>query len=100
MFFALGDEGRLRLVSRLSSAGPMSITNLTEGANVTRQAVTKHLRVMERAGLAHSVRRGRESVWQLDRRRLEEAQHHLEQISKQWDAALARLKTFVEHEMD
>jgi DNA-binding transcriptional ArsR family regulator len=78
----------------------MSITELADGSNVTRQAVTKHLRVMEKAGLVHSARCGRESIWQLDQRRLEEARRHLEQISKQWDQALARLKTVVEREMD
>jgi len=76
----------------------MSITKLTEGANVTRQAITKHLRVMEEAGLAHSIRQGRESLWQLDQRRLEEARRHLERISRQWDEALSRLKTVVEHD--
>jgi DNA-binding transcriptional ArsR family regulator len=78
----------------------MSITRLTAGSNVTRQAITKHLRVMQKAGLAHSTRRGRESVWQLDRRRFDEARHHLEQISKQWDEALGRLRALVEKEME
>ena len=96
LFAALGDETRLRLVSRLCGGGPMSITRLTAGSNVTRQAITKHLRVMEEAGLARSTRRGRESVWQLDERRLKEARHHLEQIAKQWDEALERLRALVE----
>jgi DNA-binding transcriptional ArsR family regulator len=96
VFAALGDETRLRLVVRLCDDGPMSITGLTEGAKVTRQAITKHLYVMEHAGLVHCTRRGRESIWQLDHRRLEEARRHLELISKQWDAALARLRQFVE----
>ncbi len=74
----------------------MSITRLTAGSRVTRQAITKHLRVMERAGLVRSARRGRESLWQLDQRRLAEARRHLAQISKQWDAALGRLRSFVE----
>jgi len=99
LFAALGGETRLRLVSRLCGGGPMSITKLTAGSNVTRQAITKHLRVMERAGLVRSTRRGRESVFQLDRRRLEEARHHLERISKQWDEALGRLRALVEREM-
>ena len=96
VFAALGDETRLRLVSRLVSEGPQSITRLTAGARVTRQAVTKHLRVMEHARLVHSTRRGRESVWELDRQRLTEARQYLDQISAQWDDALARLKAFVE----
>ena len=96
IFAALGDETRLGLVSRLCSGGPMSITRLTAGANVTRQAVTKHLHVMEQAGLVRSTRHGRESVWQLELRRLEDAQHYIELIAKQWDEALVRLRKFVE----
>jgi DNA-binding transcriptional ArsR family regulator len=76
--------------------GAMSITRLTAEFNVSRQAITKHLRVMERAGLVHSTRRGRERLWQLRQRRFDEARHYLEQISKQWDEALARLRMFVE----
>ena len=74
----------------------MSITRLAAGSKVTRQAITKHLHVMEKAGLVRSARRGRERVWQLDQRRLEEARHHLEQISKHWDEALGRLQALVE----
>ncbi|HTG61404.1 MAG TPA: metalloregulator ArsR/SmtB family transcription factor [Terriglobia bacterium] len=96
LFAALGDETRLRLVSRLCGGGPMSITRLTAGLNVTRQAITKHLRVMEKAGLVRSTRRGRESVWRLEQRRLKEARYHLQQISKQWDEALGRLRALVE----
>ena len=96
LFAALGDQTRLRLVSRLCDRGPMSITRLTAGSNITRQAVTKHLRMMERAGLVRSARRGRESVWQLHQQRLKEARHYLDLISKQWDTALGRLRKFVE----
>jgi DNA-binding transcriptional ArsR family regulator len=96
LFAALGDKTRLRLVSRLSGDGPMSISRLTAGSHVTRQAITKHLHVMERAGLAHSVRHGRESLWQLDQRRLEDARRYLDLISKQWDDALGRLRDLVE----
>jgi len=74
----------------------MSITRLTAGTSVTRQAVSKHLRVMERAGLVASVRRGRETVWRLDLPRLDEARRYLDFVSAQWDAALDRLKRFVE----
>ncbi len=96
VFAALGDETRLRIVLRLSDGGPMSIARLTEGSQVTRQAITKHLRVMEEAGLVHSRRHGRESVWQLEQRRLRDARHYLRLISKQWDDALDRLRNFVE----
>ena len=96
LFAALGDKTRLRLVSRLCDHGPLSITRLTMGSKVTRQAITKHLRVMEDAGLLRSTRHGRESVWQLDLQRLQEARHYLDLISKQWDDALGRLRAFVE----
>jgi DNA-binding transcriptional ArsR family regulator len=96
-FAALGDETRLRLVARLTGEGPLSITQLTGGLPITRQAVTKHLRVMEDAGLVRSAARGRERVWQLEERRLQLAQRHLETISREWDARLARLHAFVTH---
>jgi DNA-binding transcriptional ArsR family regulator len=74
----------------------MSITSLTAGSKVTRQAITKHLRVMEGAGVVRSRRHGRESIWQLNQRRLEDARRYLDLIAKQWDAALGRLREFVE----
>ena len=74
----------------------MSIARLTAGSKVTRQAITKHLRVMEEAGLVRCQRHGRESVWQLEQRRLRDARHYLDLISRQWDDALGRLRTFVE----
>jgi DNA-binding transcriptional ArsR family regulator len=83
-------------VSRLSSEGPQSITRLSAHEKVTRQAVTKHLRVLALAGVARSARVGRETVWQLDGARLLSAKTDLEQISAQWDSALARLQKFVE----
>jgi DNA-binding transcriptional ArsR family regulator len=96
LFAALGDATRLRLVGRLCEKGPMSITHLTAGAKMSRQAITKHLRVMEAPGLVHCTRRGRESVWQVDQQRLDDARRYLDTISKQWDAALLRLQSFVE----
>ena len=98
VFTALGDETRLYLVSRLCQEGPMSITRLAEGTPLTRQAVTKHLRVLGGAGLATSGRRGREQQWSIDAERLADARRLLGQISSQWDAALARLAAFVEIE--
>jgi DNA-binding transcriptional ArsR family regulator len=96
LFAALGDETRLRLVSSLCKHGPMSIARLTDGADVTRQAITKHLRVMEDAGLVYETRHGRESVWELEVRRLERARRCLDVISQQWDDVLCRLKKIVE----
>jgi len=96
LFAALGDATRLRLVSRLCRDGPLSITKLTASSDVTRQAISKHLRVMAEAGLVRGARHGRESVWQLEPRRLDEARRYLELISEGWDAALGRLRKFVE----
>ncbi len=88
LFAALGDETRLRLVFRLCDGGPLSITSLTTGSKITRQAVTKHLRLMEEAGLVRSAWQGRENIWQLELQRVEDARRSLDLISKQWDAAL------------
>jgi DNA-binding transcriptional ArsR family regulator len=96
LFAALGDETRLRLVARLSDHGPMSIASLSDGFAISRQAITKHLRVMKSAGLVRSTRLGRESLWQLEQKRLAEARQHLNTISAQWDQTLDRLKRFVE----
>lgn len=98
LFTALGDETRLHLVSRLCLEGPLSITRLADGTALTRQAVTKHLQVLGAAGLAHSVRHGRERQWQVDARRLSDVRRLLAQISTQWDDALTRLATFVERD--
>jgi DNA-binding transcriptional ArsR family regulator len=96
MFAALGDETRLALVGRLSSHGPLSITRLTAGSAVTRQAVTKHLTVLAGAGFVRGTRRGRERIWELQPQQVEIARRYLDQVSKRWDEALDRLKTFVE----
>jgi DNA-binding transcriptional ArsR family regulator len=96
LFAALGDPNRLYLLSRLSREGPLSISRLTAGARITRQAVTKHLRYMEKAGLVGSRRRGRERIWQLRQNRLEEARRWILLISEQWEQALERLRVFVE----
>ena len=98
VFAALGDETRLELVARLSAEGPQSIVRLTEGANVSRQAITKHLHALADAGLVRSLRRGRERIWQIRPSRLADAGRALEQISAQWDRALERLRAFVEDE--
>jgi len=96
VFAALGDATRLALVAKLSRGRPHSISQLTEGSSLTRQAVTKHLRVLESAGIVHGVRVGRESRFEFDPQPLEEIKQYLELVSEQWDQALARLKSFVE----
>lgn len=96
VFAALGDETRLRLVARLSTGQAHSISQLTAGTKLTRQAITKHLRVLETVGMVHGVRRGRESLFQFNPEPVEELKRYLEFVSEQWDEALARLKRFVE----
>lgn len=96
VFAALGDETRLRIVAQLCQHGPQSIVRLTESTDVSRQAITKHLYVLEEARLARSTRTGRESIWELQPGRLEEVRRYLNQISAQWDRALERLRAFVE----
>jgi len=96
VFAALGDETRLSLVGKLSSGPPQSISRLAEGSTLTRQAVTKHLRVLQDAGVVHSIRVGRESRFEFRPEPLQELQSYLERVSDQWEQALGRLKSFVE----
>ena len=98
LFAALGDATRLSLLRRLSVDGPLSITRLSEGTGVTRQAITKHLNTLGNVGLVRHARRGRERVWELERKRLEKARAYLDQVAAQWDAAALRLKAFVEEQ--
>jgi DNA-binding transcriptional ArsR family regulator len=96
VFAALGDETRLTVLAKLLSGEPQSIARLTEGTQLTRQAVTKHLHVLESAGVVRSTRAGREALYELQPRPIEDARAYLDGIAQQWDDALARLKAFVE----
>jgi DNA-binding transcriptional ArsR family regulator len=96
VFAALGDETRLSLLARPCDGQRYSIAELTEGTNLTRQAVTKHLRVLERVRIVHGTREGRQSMFQFDPKPVIEMKEYLEMVSKQWDVALGRLKSFVE----
>ncbi|HEY4373620.1 MAG TPA: metalloregulator ArsR/SmtB family transcription factor [Burkholderiales bacterium] len=96
VFAALGDRTRLSLVGRLADGVPRSIAALTEDGAITRQAVTKHLRVLEGAGLVRAERSGRESLYALRPEPLEAARAYLAGVSRQWDDALGRLKAFVD----
>ena len=98
VFAALGDVTRLGVVARLCQEGPQSIAHLSEGAGVTRQAVTKHLEALSAAGLVRDHWSGRERIFQLEPRRLELARLELDRISDQWDAAIGRLQAFIEEE--
>jgi DNA-binding transcriptional ArsR family regulator len=96
VFAALGDEVRLALVAKLCAGQPHSISQLTEGSKLTRQAVTKHLRVLERVGIVRSVHKGRETRFQFDPEPIAGMKEYLDSVSQQWDRALGRLKAFVE----
>lgn len=96
VFAALGDRTRLQVVARLCREGPRSIASLSAGAKVTRQAITKHLHALADAGLVRGHSEGRERIWELRPERLEVAHRCLDEISAQWDAAIGRLKAFVE----
>jgi DNA-binding transcriptional ArsR family regulator len=96
VFAALGDATRLFLVAKLCGGQPYSISQLTRGSKLTRQAITKHLRVLESVGIVHSVRSGRETRFAFDPQPIEGMKEYLDFVSEQWDQALARLKSFVE----
>ncbi len=98
VFAALGDKTRLDLVARLCAGGPLSITRLSEGTQVTRQAITKHLNTLADAGLVRDIWAGRERLWEAEPRRLHDARRCLERIAGQWDEALSRLKSTLEKE--
>jgi DNA-binding transcriptional ArsR family regulator len=87
---------RLRLIAVLCVGGAMSITQLTAGTDITRQAVTKHLNVLAAAGLVRDVKVGRERLWEFEPAQLDEARRTLEMIGRQWDNALERLRAAVE----
>jgi len=96
VFAALGDRTRLALVAELCRGQPRSISQLTAGSILSRQAITKHLRVLERARIVRSFRVGRENHFTFDPKPVEEIRKYLDFVSAQWDQALSRLKTFVE----
>jgi DNA-binding transcriptional ArsR family regulator len=102
VFAALGDETRLKLLRQLYGGERRSIAELTAGAGagkdgaLTRQAITKHLRVLERARLVHASRVGRERLFAFDPEPMLGLREYLERVSAEWDGALGRLKAFVE----
>ena len=98
LFAALGDETRLQLVAKLSLGERCSIAGLSEGSRLTRQAITKHLRVLENVGLVQGERRGREILFEFMPKPIEDAKGYLASVSGQWDQVLGRLKSFVENE--
>jgi len=96
IFAALGDQTRLSLVTKLSDGQARSITQLADGYKLTRQAITKHLRVLEKAGLVRSIHSGRESLFDFDPKPVKEIKDYLNFVSEQWEQSLQQLKLFVE----
>jgi DNA-binding transcriptional ArsR family regulator len=96
VFAALGDPVRLSLLSRLCDGHAQSIAQLTRSTDLSRQGVSKHLAVLERARIIASERVGRESRYVLRPTTLMQARAYLDRASAQWDDALARLKMLVE----
>lgn len=96
VFAALGDETRLSLLNKLFRGQPRSISKLTHGSRLSRQAITKHLRVLQRAQIVRCSRSGRESLFEFNPQPIEELRSYLDFVSEQWDQTLSRLKSFVE----
>jgi len=96
MFFALGDATRLSVVRKLGAGGALSATSLADGAQVTRQAIVKHLQVLEGAGLVTHEKRGREVLYAINPGRLDDARAFLDDVSASWDRAIERLRALVE----
>jgi len=99
VFAALGDRTRLHLLMTLSDGATRSIASLSADSRLTRQAVTKHLKVLEGAGLVASVRVGRESRFAYRPEPMNDARSWIDEVSAQWAGALQRLKAFVEEDV-
>jgi DNA-binding transcriptional ArsR family regulator len=100
VFAALGDPTRLALVSQLCDGSTRSIAQLTEGTKLSRQGITKHLRVLQDAGLVHSEKTGRESLYAYNPQPIHEARSYIDVVSRQWEQSLGRLKSFIENDQD
>lgn len=96
LFAALGDSTRIHLLDRMGDGEPRSIARLGDGLPISRQALTKHLQVLERAGLASAMREGRETLYRIDPSGLLTAEAWIASVSAQWDSAIDRLKRHVE----
>lgn len=96
VFAALGDPTRLKLVAVLCAGGAFSIAQLTESTEISRQGVTKHLQVLADAGVVRDAKLGRERLWQLEPRQIDDAKRTLEVIGREWEVALGKIKAFAE----
>ena len=96
LFAALGDETRISLLARLGRGQSFSISQLADGSRITRQAITKHLHVLEDVKVVRCRRAGRERLFEFNVEPIKDLKQYLDLVSAQWDQALARLKLFVE----
>jgi DNA-binding transcriptional ArsR family regulator len=96
LWSALGDPTRRRMVDLLLAGGAGTATTLSEQLPVTRQAVAKHLGVLDRVGLVHVTPSGREMRYQVDEAQLARAVAQLSSVGATWDARLRRIKRIAE----
>jgi DNA-binding transcriptional ArsR family regulator len=96
LWSAVGDPTRRRMLDLLLAAGAGTATTLSERLPVTRQAVSKHLVVLDRVGLVHATPAGRERRYQVDEAQLARAVAQLANVGATWDARLRRIKRIAE----
>jgi len=98
VFRALGDATRRQVLREIASHGPLTATQLAGSLPITRQAVTKHLGVLDAAGLVASHREGREIRYEATTAPLDQARAWLDEVGEQWDERLHRLKARLQRE--
>jgi DNA-binding transcriptional ArsR family regulator len=96
LWSAIGDPMRRRMLDILLAAGSGTATSLSEQLPVTRQAVAKHLGVLDQAGLVHASTAGRERRYQVDPAQLARAAAQLASVGSSWDGRLQRIKRIAE----
>jgi predicted transcriptional regulator len=96
LWSAIGDPIRRTMIDLLLAGGPGTATSLSERLPVTRQAVAKHLAVLDRVGLVHATPAGRERHFQVDEAQLARAVAQLSAVGASWDARLRRIKRIAE----
>jgi DNA-binding transcriptional ArsR family regulator len=98
VFSALADGTRREVVARLSAGGPATPTELAGSLPVTRQAVAKHLALLESAGLVEVTRAGREAHYRLTPAPLADAMTWMAEVGAQWDQRLGALRALLDED--
>jgi DNA-binding transcriptional ArsR family regulator len=96
LWSAIGDPIRRTMIDLLLAGGTGTATSLSERLPVTRQAVSKHLAVLDRVGLVHAAPAGRERLYAVDEEQLAKAVAQLSAVGSTWDARLRRIKQIAE----